>query len=147
VWRDETWVPFCAATGRPELAGDARFTTRADRLANRKELEALLEGVIAERTVEAWIAALEPIDVLCAPVNDYAQLVRHPAVLATNMIVEQEHPRAGRFTTMAPPVKLEKTPGTIRTGAPALGEHSREILREAGLTAAEIETLAADRII
>jgi crotonobetainyl-CoA:carnitine CoA-transferase CaiB-like acyl-CoA transferase len=147
VWRDETWVPFCAATGRPEMAGDARFGTRADRLANRKELEALLESVMAERTVEAWIAVLEPIDVLCAPVNDYAQLVRHPAVLATNMIVEQEHPRAGRFTTMATPVKLEKTPGTIRTGAPALGEHSREILREAGLTAAEIESLAADRII
>ncbi|HEY4910266.1 MAG TPA: CoA transferase, partial [Methylomirabilota bacterium] len=118
-----------------------------ERLANRKELEALLESVIAERTVEAWIAVLEPIDVLCAPVNDYAQLVRHPAVLATNMIVEQEHPRAGRFTTMATPVKLDKTPGTIRTGAPALGEHSREILCEAGLTAAEIETLAAERII
>ena len=147
VWRDETWAPFCAAAGRPGLADDARFGTRADRLANRKELEALLEGVIAERTVEAWMAVLEPIDVLCAPVNDYAQLVRHPAVLATKMIVEQEHPRAGRFTTMATPVKLDKTPGTIRTGAPALGEHSREILRDAGLTAAEIETLAAERVI
>jgi len=63
------------------------------------------------------------------------------------MIVEQEHPRAGRFTTMATPVKLEKTPGTIRTGAPALGEHSRDILQEAGLTTAEIDALAADRII
>jgi crotonobetainyl-CoA:carnitine CoA-transferase CaiB-like acyl-CoA transferase len=59
-----------------------------------------------------------PIDVLCAPVNDYTQLVRHPAVLATGMIVEQEHPRAGRITTMANPVKLEKTPGTIRSGRP-----------------------------
>ena len=48
---------------------------------------------------------------------------------------------------MATPVKLEKTPGTIRTGAPALGEHSREILREAGLTPAEIDALAAERII
>jgi crotonobetainyl-CoA:carnitine CoA-transferase CaiB-like acyl-CoA transferase len=48
---------------------------------------------------------------------------------------------------MATPVKLEKTPGTIRTGAPALGEHSRDILQEAGLTAAEIDALAAERII
>jgi len=147
VWRDETWAPFCAAAGRPELADDARFGTRADRLANRKELEAVLESIMAGRTIEEWMATLEPIDVLCAPVNDYAQLVGHPAVRATKMIVEQEHPRAGRFTTMATPVKLEKTPGTIRTGAPALGEHSREILLEAGVTAAEIDALAAARII
>jgi crotonobetainyl-CoA:carnitine CoA-transferase CaiB-like acyl-CoA transferase len=147
VWKDDTWRPFCAATGRPELADDPRFAAREDRLANRKELTALLEIAIAGRTVEEWMAALEPLDVLCAPINDYAQLVRHPAVLATGLIVEQDHPRAGRFTTMATAVKLEKTPGTIRTGAPALGEHSREILGEAGLAPAELDALAAEGII
>jgi crotonobetainyl-CoA:carnitine CoA-transferase CaiB-like acyl-CoA transferase len=147
VWRDLTWRPFCDAVGRPELADDPRFATRADRLANRKELTALIEIAIAGRTIEEWMAALERIDVLCAPINDYAQLVRHPAVQAARMIVEQEHPRAGRFTTMATAVKLEKTPGTIRTGAPALGEHSREILAEAGLAAAELDALAAQGII
>ena len=147
VWKDATWRPFCDVAGRPELADDPRFATRADRLANRKELTALLEIAIAGRTIEEWMAALEPIDVLCAPINDYAQLVRHPAVRATGMIVEQEHQRAGRFTTMAPAVKLEKTPGTIRTGAPALGEHSREILGEAGLAPAELDALAAQGII
>jgi len=147
VWKDATWRPFCDVVGRPELADDPRFVTRADRLANRKELTTLLEIVIAARTIDEWMAALEPIDVLCAPVNDYAQLVRHPAVTATRMIVEQEHPRAGRFTTMAPAVKLEKTPGTIRTGAPALGEHTREILGEAGLVPAELDALAAQGII
>ncbi len=147
VWKDDTWRPFCDVAGRPELADDPRFATRADRLANRKELTALIEIAIAGRTIEEWMAALEPIDVLCAPINDYAQLVRHPAVQAAGMIVEQEHPRAGRFTTMATAVKLEKTPGTIRTGAPAVGEHSREILAEAGLTAAELDALAAQGII
>jgi crotonobetainyl-CoA:carnitine CoA-transferase CaiB-like acyl-CoA transferase len=147
VWRDETWRPFCGVLGRPEIADDPRFAKRADRLANRKELGALLETVIVQRTVGEWMAGFEPIDVLCAPVNDYAQLVRHPAVLATGMIVDQEHPSAGRFTTMATAVKLEKTPGTIRTGAPALGEHSREVLSEAGLAAAELDALAAQGII
>jgi len=147
VWKDDTWRPFCAAAGRPEVADDPRFAARADRLANRKELTALLEVAIAGRTVKEWMAALEPLDVLCAPINDYAQLVRHPAVLATGLIVEQDHPKAGRFTTMATAVKLEKTPGTIRTGAPAMGEHSREILGEAGLTAAELDALAAEGII
>jgi crotonobetainyl-CoA:carnitine CoA-transferase CaiB-like acyl-CoA transferase len=93
------------------------------------------------------MTALEAIDVLCAPVNDYATLVRHPAVVASGMITEQTHPRAGRLTTIGTPVKLTSTPGTIRTGAPALGEHSRDILREAGLDAAEIEALASRGII
>ncbi|HZE35698.1 MAG TPA: CoA transferase [Candidatus Eisenbacteria bacterium] len=147
VWRDATWAPFCATVGRPDLATDPRFVSGADRVAHRKELEPLIESIMAGRTIEEWMAALSPIDVLCAPVNDYTQLVRHPAVLATSMIVEQEHPRAGRITTMATPVKLEKTQGTIRTGAPALGEHSRDILRETGLTTAEIDLLAADGVI
>ena len=147
VWRDATWGPFCATIGQPDLAADPRFATSADRVTHRKELEPLIESMLLTHTVEEWMAALSPIDVLCAPVNDYTQLVRHPAVLATGMIVEQEHPRAGRITTMANPVKLEKTPGTIRTGAPALGEHSRDILQEAGLTSAEIDGLAADGVI
>ena len=147
VWRDATWGPFCATIGQPDLAADPRFATSADRVTHRKELEPLIESMLLTRTVEEWMAALSPLDVLCAPVNDYTQLVRHPAVLATGMIVEQEHPRAGRITTMANPVKLEKTPGTIRTGAPALGEHSRDILQEAGLTSAEIDGLAADGVI
>jgi crotonobetainyl-CoA:carnitine CoA-transferase CaiB-like acyl-CoA transferase len=147
VWKDDTWRPFCVATSRPELADDPRFATRADRLANRKELTALLEIAVAGRTVEEWMTELEPLDVLCAPINDYAQLVRHPAVRATGMIVEQDHPRAGRFRTMATAVKLEKTPGTIRTPAPAMGEHSRQILGEAGLSAAELDALAAEGII
>ena len=147
VWRDATWAPFCATIGQPDLAADPRFATSADRVTHRKELEPLIESMLLTRTVEEWMAALSPIDVLCAPVNDYTQLVRHPAVLATGMLVEQEHPRAGRITTMANPVKLEKTPGTIRTGAPALGEHSRDILQEAGLTSAEIDGLAADGVI
>jgi crotonobetainyl-CoA:carnitine CoA-transferase CaiB-like acyl-CoA transferase len=68
-------------------------------------------------------------------------------VLATGFITEQDHPRAGRFKTVATPVKLEKTPGTIRTPAPLLGEHSEAVLAEAGFTRAEIESLATGRII
>jgi crotonobetainyl-CoA:carnitine CoA-transferase CaiB-like acyl-CoA transferase len=63
------------------------------------------------------------------------------------MLVEQDHPRAGRFKTIATPVKLSETPGRIRTGAPALGEHTREILAEAGLAATEIDALADAGVI
>ena len=67
--------------------------------------------------------------------------------VASGFITEQAHPRAGRFKTVATPVKLEKTPGTIRTPAPLVGEHSEAVLTEAGFTQAEIEQLAARRII
>jgi crotonobetainyl-CoA:carnitine CoA-transferase CaiB-like acyl-CoA transferase len=80
-------------------------------------------------------------------VNDYGDLAAHPQVQATGMLVEQDHPRAGRFTTIATPVKLSDTPGRIRAGAPALGEHTREILAEAGLDREEIDALATAGVI
>jgi crotonobetainyl-CoA:carnitine CoA-transferase CaiB-like acyl-CoA transferase len=68
-------------------------------------------------------------------------------VVATGFIGEQTHPGAGRFKRVATPVKLENTRGTIRTAAPLLGEHGRDVLAEAGFTPAEIESLAARDII
>jgi formyl-CoA transferase/CoA:oxalate CoA-transferase len=147
VWVDRLWRPFCEAVGRPELADDPRFATREGRLARRKDLTGILEKVFAGRTVAEWMEALERADVLCAPVNDYPALVRDPQVLATGMIVEQEHPRAGRLKTIATPVRFEKTPGAIRRPAPGLGEHTREVLREAGFSDGDIDALAAEHII
>ena len=63
------------------------------------------------------------------------------------MIVEQEHPRAGRIRTLDTPVKLQKSPGGIRTPAPALGEHTEAVLREAGLEAAEIARLRSLSVV
>jgi crotonobetainyl-CoA:carnitine CoA-transferase CaiB-like acyl-CoA transferase len=147
AWVERLWLPFCKAVGLDALGADPRFATRQDRLEHRAELEAILGPVFRERPVAHWMEALEEADVLCAPINDYPGLVRHPQVVATGFIAEQDHPRAGRFKTVATPVKLEKTPGTIRTPAPLLGEHSEAVLSEAGFTRAEIERLAADRII
>jgi crotonobetainyl-CoA:carnitine CoA-transferase CaiB-like acyl-CoA transferase len=147
VWVDRLWRPFCDAIGRPELAEDPRFAGRADRIAHRGGLDAILEKVFTTRSAAEWIEILERADVLCAPVNDYADFARDPQVQASEMLVEQDHPRAGRFKTIATPVKLSETPGRIRTGAPALGEHTREILAEAGLAATEIDALADAGVI
>ena len=147
VWVDRLWRPFCDAIDRPELAEDPRFAGRADRIAHRGGLDAILEKVFTTRSAPEWIEILERADVLCAPVNDYADFARDPQVQASGMLVEQDHPRAGRFKTIATPVKLSETPGRIRTGAPALGEHTREILAEAGLAATEIDALADAGVI
>ena len=88
VWVDRLWRPFCEAIGEPALAADARYATRADRLARRDELGALLAKVFATCTVADWMARLEAHDVLCAPVNRYADLPHDPRVIATGLIVE-----------------------------------------------------------
>lgn len=147
AWVERLWTPFCKALGLDALASDPRFATGSDRLAHRAELEAVLAPVFRNRTVAQWMDALEQADVLCAPVNDYPGLVRHPQVVATGFITEQVHPRAGRFKTIATPVMLEKTPGTIRSPAPSLGEHSEDVLTEAGFSRAEIDALTAARVI
>ncbi|HEX6210687.1 MAG TPA: CoA transferase [Methylomirabilota bacterium] len=141
VWVDRLWAPFCTAIEQPALAGDPRFATPADRLRRRAELTALLAKIFRGRTVADWMARLEVHDVLCAPVNRYADLPHDPQVIATGLIVEQEHPRAGRFRTLDTPIRLGLTPGGIRTPAPALGEHTDAVLAEAGLTPAEIAGL------
>ena len=70
---------------------------------------------------------------LCTPVNDFKSLANDPQVRASGILVEEDHPRAGRFTTLGPAVRFAATPGTRRSGAPALGEHTDEILRELGV--------------
>ncbi|MBI4635871.1 MAG: CoA transferase [Candidatus Rokubacteria bacterium] len=147
AWVDRLWPPFCDAVERPHLATDPRFATREDRVRHRKELVALLEPLFRERTVKEWMARLEARDVLCAPVNRYADLPDDPQVRASGMIVEEEHPRAGRFRTLATPVHFEKTPGGLRAPAPALGEHTDAVLREAGVEPAEIARLHAAGVI
>ena len=147
VWVDRLWTPFCEAIGRPELAGDPRFATRADRLGRRAELTALLAEVFRARTVAEWMSRLEAHDVLCAPVNSYADLPSDPQVIASGMLVEQEHPRAGRLRTLDTAIRFNRTPGGIRTPAPALGEHTDAVLAEAGLEPSEVARLRSNRVI
>ncbi len=84
---------------------------------------------------------------LCVPVNDYADLPADAAVRATGMLIEEQHPRAGRIRTLAPPIRFSATPGGIRTPSPALGEHTDSVLREAGVAPAELAELRRQKVI
>jgi crotonobetainyl-CoA:carnitine CoA-transferase CaiB-like acyl-CoA transferase len=99
------------------------------------------------RTVADWMARLEAADVLCVPVNDFQGVSTDPQVGATGMLVEEEHPRAGRFTTLGTAVRFTATPGTRRTPAPALGEHTDLLLSEMGLSPDDIRRLREARIV
>ncbi len=143
AWIDRLWKPFCAAIERPDLVDDPRFVSNDARRRHRDELTALLVPLFQTRPRADWMARLEAQGVLCAPVNRYRDLPDDPQVRALGMLVEQDVPRAGRLRTLASPIRLSATPGTIRTPAPALGEHTDAVLGEAGVPPAEVARLRA----
>jgi crotonobetainyl-CoA:carnitine CoA-transferase CaiB-like acyl-CoA transferase len=147
VWAEKLWAPFCAAIDRPELADDPRFAERKTRFAHREDLRAIIVPLFRERTIAEWMTRLEKGDVLCVPVNDFKTLANDPQVRASGLLVEEEHPRAGRFTTLDTAVRFTATPGTRRTGAPALGEHTDVVLGEAGIDVDKIRHLRSERIL
>jgi crotonobetainyl-CoA:carnitine CoA-transferase CaiB-like acyl-CoA transferase len=147
VWAEKLWVPFCKAIDRADLADDRRFAERPIRLQHRDELRAIVAPIFRQRTVAEWMARLEAADVLCTPVNGFADLPNDAQVRAGGMLIEEEHPRAGRFTTLGPAVRFARTPGTLRTAAPALGQDTDAVLGEAGVAADEIRHLRASRIL
>ena len=147
VWAEKLWAPFCKAIERPELVDDPRFVDRVTRLQHRDELREILQPIFRAHTVAEWMTRLAAADVLCSPVNGFADLPNDPQVREGGMLREEHHPRAGRFTTLGPAVRFARTPGTLRAGAPALGEHTDAVLAEAGLRPDEIHRLRAQRIL
>jgi crotonobetainyl-CoA:carnitine CoA-transferase CaiB-like acyl-CoA transferase len=138
------WRQYCAAIGRPELAGDARFATNLDRLEHRDVLVPLLEGVMRTRTTGEWIAAFDASEVPAARVNDVGQALAEPA-LAGGGIVEVPYPPLGSVRMVSSPFRFGASPPDVPGAPPELGEHTHDVLAEvAGLSAAVIERLERD---
>jgi crotonobetainyl-CoA:carnitine CoA-transferase CaiB-like acyl-CoA transferase len=125
------WDRFCEAIDRRDLHDDSRFRTNADRIANRVALKEILESTFAQWTVEELVARLQGRRVPCGRVRTMRQAVEHPQVEARRLVVRQTHAQFGELTTLGPVVKLSRTPAEIRRPAPALGEHTKEVLGEA----------------
>lgn len=126
---DALFAKLCAVLERPALASDPRFATNAGRVASVDALHAALEEALAARSVADWLARLEQAGLPCGPLQDVAQVMRDPQVLARNMLI-----RAGGTPMAGNPVKLAGAPDpTERPAAPALDEHRAALLRELGL--------------
>ena len=141
------WVRLCAVLGAGELADDDRFVDNDARMAHRSELVDELGRRLRERTTADWLTDLTAAGVPSGPLNDIAQVYADPHVQAREMLVRTRHPRLGEVHHIGAPVKLSATPAGIRHPAPLLGQHSRDVLADAGVSAAEIDELIAAGVV
>ena len=142
-----TWEQLCRAIGREDLMDDDRFRNPWDRKAREKELAELLEGTFSTQDTEHWLEMLDNAGVVAGPIYNMEQVYQDPQVLAREMLVDMEDPELGTIHNIGVPVKLSATPGKIRRRAPALGEHSVEVLLQHGFTQEEVDNLLADEVI
>ena len=144
---DREWAGLSRALERPGWLEDERFKTPALRMDNIDERLNLTQEVLRTRNSTAWLERLEAEDVPCAPVLTRGDLIRHPQVLENGIVVEADHPRAGRLRQARPAARFSSTPATIRRAAPALSEHTDEILAELGYPDSDIAELRAEGAI
>ena len=147
VGNDSQFAKFCAVAGQPGLANDPRFTRNADRVRHRATLVPLLAALMKARTRHDWLESLEAAKVPCGPINDLADVFADPQVQARAMTVQMPHPAAGHVNLVASPMKFSATPVQYRRAPPLLGQHTTELLREAGLSDAQIAALREARAI
>lgn len=133
------WTRFCEALGEPGLAEEEGFDRPNRRVRNRDALQARIEAILARDTTAAWMARLEAKGVPAGPLNTIAQAWEDPQVKARGLLAEV----AGRRFVRTP-IKLHGTPVALRTGPAEVGEHTREVLFEAGFSPDEIEGLIAE---
>ncbi|MFM2055640.1 MAG: hypothetical protein RLY71_25 [Pseudomonadota bacterium] len=144
---DSQFRKLVEAGGRTELADDPRFATNPQRVRHRDRLVPLLDSMMAERTDDHWIQALERAGVPCGPINDMAGVFRDPQVIAREMRLELPHPTAGTVMVPASPIKLSHTPVSYRRPPPLLGQHTREVLAElASLSDQDLLDLQASHV-
>ncbi len=145
---DALWAKFCQTAGLEALIEDERFRTNPLRNKNYEALRPLVAEKVKEKATDEWMKILDDAGVPNGPINTIDRVVVNEQVLAREMIVEVEHPVAGRLRMPGVPVKLSETPGSIRMPAPVLGQHTVDVLEGLlGLTDEEIEILKAEKVI
>ena len=144
---DKHWRRLSRLLGRPELADDPDYATLQARLGKRQEIDQMLSDWCRSRTREEIVRVFEEEQLAAGPVLTPAETARDPHVVHREAIQQVTGKLGGSYRLAGPSAKFSRTPIRIRSGAPRVGEHSREILAEAGFSSEEIEELAADGII
>jgi formyl-CoA transferase len=141
------WADFATGIGRPDLVADPRFATPADRRVNARALIALLDAVFAARDWSEWQPVLERNSIAYSVVGTLDDIPHDVQMRASGALVSLDDPRAGASLTVSSPLQIagqDKVPARM---APELGEHTLDVLREAGIDEAELERLLAAGVI
>jgi crotonobetainyl-CoA:carnitine CoA-transferase CaiB-like acyl-CoA transferase len=148
VWgAGDAWPRFCEAIDRTDLVEHPDFADNPRRVANREALNALLHPIFASRTTAEWRDRFHDARALFGPVHTIPEAVAQEQVAHSGLVTGVEHPTLGEIPALKPPIELSRTPGEIASPPPLLGEHSAEILVEAGYDDGEIRELIAAGVI
>ncbi|MGE0314362.1 MAG: CaiB/BaiF CoA transferase family protein [Lautropia sp.] len=144
---DRLWRAFCEAIARPDLAAHEDYALNPSRREHYDALMRVLRPIVASQPRSHWERVLVAAGVPCAPVNDLAGLSAHPQAAASGIIQEYDSPHYGRLKTVARAVRFDGRLDPAGRPPPALGEHTREVLREAGFSDAEIDAWCRDGVV
>jgi len=130
IGNDGQFAKFCAAAGHAEWAGDARFATNPQRVANRAVLIPLIRQATVQRPTREWIGLLEKAGVPCGPINRLDEVFADPQVVSRGLRFDLPHANAGSVPLVANPIRFSATPIEHRRAPPMLGEHTEDVLAE-----------------
>mgnify|MGYP001584419815 FL=1 len=137
IGNDGQFRKFCEFCGVPELAADPRYASNGERNRNRVALRASIETLLADRDAAELCEALLKAGVPAGPVNQLPQVLQHPHTLHREMVVKFDNGQRG----LGIPIKLSRTPGSVRAPAPTLGQHTREVLLALGYSSTQVDAL------
>ena len=141
VGNDGLWKAFASAIERDDLLGEERFATNWARVENRDVLVPLIQDVMLTRTTADWVHRLNAAGVPAGPIQTVGQAVQDPQIIARGMVLEMQHPTAGKVNTVGCPIRLTRTPASLRMPPPLLGQQTDEILFGLGYDSADIAAL------
>jgi crotonobetainyl-CoA:carnitine CoA-transferase CaiB-like acyl-CoA transferase len=145
VYNDKQWKAFFDVIGKPEMLKQKEFATQEARSQNYVKAYAFVAEEFRKRTTAEWLEALERADIPVQRMNSLDDIVADPHLAAIGYLRAVEHPTEGRIKTLGVPSEWSDSPPEYRRHAPSLGEHTREVLREAGLGDADVDNLIASK--